>query len=64
MPAYRVYFLETDGHVKAPPKTIECVDDYAAIKQAREFLDDRVIEVWKGARLISTLITAKQRKGT
>ena len=34
----------------------------AAMKHARQFLDDRIIEVWKGARRISTLTFPKKGK--
>lgn len=62
MPVYRVYFLEADGRIKAPPKTIDCADDDAAMTHARQFLNDRIIEVWKGARRISTLTLPKKGK--
>lgn len=45
MEQYRVYVLDADGHVRDPPDVIECPDDGAAIEQARQRLDGRVIEV-------------------
>ncbi len=55
MEQYRVYVLHADGHVHDPPQVIECPDDGAAIEQARQLLDGRVIEVWHHSRRVITL---------
>ena len=55
MEQYRVYVLDADGHVHDPPQVIECPDDEAAIEQARQLLNGRVIEVWHGSRRVISL---------
>ena len=55
MEKYRVYVLDAEGHVQDPPEVIECSDDGAAIEQASQLLDGRVIEVWKGSHRVISL---------
>lgn len=55
MEQYRVYVLDAEGHVRAPPEVIECPDDGAAIEHARQLLDGHAIEVWNFSRRIITL---------
>ena len=55
MPAYRVYTLSPDGHIQAPPRIIDCPDDEAAMRQARQWLDGHLLEVWNENRKIGTL---------
>ena len=54
MPTYRIYTFE-GGHVRKPPKIIECQDDEAAVKEAKQFLDGKLIEVWEKERCIVRL---------
>jgi len=55
MPTYRIYTFDQGGHVRRPPQVIECVNDEAAVKEARQLLDGKVIEVWEQARCIVRL---------
>ena len=55
MPTYRIYVLEKDDHIQRPPTVIDCPDDSAAIENAKELLDGRVIQVWDHDRLIVRL---------
>ena len=52
MPTYRIYTFE-GGHVREPPKIIECQND--AVKEAKQLLDGKLIEVWEQARCIVRL---------
>jgi hypothetical protein len=54
MPTYRIYTLE-GGHVREPPKIIECQNDDAAVNEAKQLLDGKLIEVWEQARCIVRL---------
>jgi hypothetical protein len=54
MPTYRIYTLE-GGHVREPPKIIECQNDDAAVNEAKQLLDGKLIEVWEQARFIIRL---------
>ncbi len=55
MERYRVYVMDSEGHINDPPEVIDCPDDEAAVARARQMLDGRVIEVWHGARRIVSL---------
>lgn len=52
MTAYRIYVLDLAGHVAGPPQIVECTDDQEAIRQARQCLDAKPIEVWDGAKRV------------
>jgi len=52
MPTYRIYTFDEGGHVLEPPKVIECENDEAAVKEAKQLLNGKFIEVWKKARRI------------
>ena len=54
MPMYRIYTFE-GGHVRAPPQVIECQNDEAAVKKAKQLLDGTLIEVWEKERCIIRL---------
>jgi hypothetical protein len=53
--AYRFYVLDESEHVSQPPQIVECAGDEDAIRQARQLLDGKVIEVWDEARRIVRL---------
>ena len=55
MPEYRIYTVKKDGHLRGPPKVVECPNDLAVIKEAKQFLDGLLIEVWQGARVVIRL---------
>jgi hypothetical protein len=55
MPEYYLYTIKKDGHSAEPPKVVECQDDEAAVKKAKQLLDDRLIEIWEGARVVMRL---------
>jgi hypothetical protein len=52
MAAYRVYFVDREGHISRPPKVIECANDQEAAEKARQFVDGQDIEVWDHDRII------------
>ena len=54
MPTYRIYTFVA-GHVREPPKVIECEIDEAAVVEAKQLLNGKVIEVWEQARCIIRL---------
>jgi hypothetical protein len=54
MPEYRAYFLGRDGHIKNF-EPIVCDDDEKAIEAAKRLVDGCDVELWQGARLITTL---------
>lgn len=55
MNPYRLYVLEQGGHIADPPLIMECADDGDAIRQARQYLDGKDLEVWQEARFIARL---------
>ena len=62
MSAYRIYELTADNHVAAPPTTVDCPDDAAAIETARERLDHRTIEVWQVDRCVIRMQPTAERR--
>jgi len=55
MPEYRIYTVKKDGHLAGPPKVVACLDDEAAVNEAKQLLDELNIEVWQGARVVKRL---------
>lgn len=55
MTAYRIYVLDPEGHVTGPPQIVECTDDQDALRQARQCLDGKPIEVWDGSKRVGRL---------
>ena len=54
MTVYRFYTL-AKGRIENPPDIVECVDDQAAIEEARARADGHAIEIWDNARLVISL---------
>jgi hypothetical protein len=52
MPDYRVYVLDTDGHI-ARSILLVCPDDRAAIASAKQLIDGHDIELWQRDRKIA-----------
>jgi hypothetical protein len=52
---YRLYRLDTKGHILEPPMTVQCEDDETALEKAKRFLDERAIEVWHLSRRVGRL---------
>ena len=55
MATYRIYLLDTEGHVVVPARIVECADDQEAVSQARQFVDGKLIEVWRETKLIAKI---------
>jgi hypothetical protein len=55
MPNYRIYLMSDDNHIVGTPKFITSGSDAEAIASAQDQLDDRIVEVWEGARLVKRL---------
>ena len=51
---YRAYLLDAQHRIAQPANEIEAATD-AAIKIAKEYLDDRDLALWQGPRLVTTL---------
>ena len=48
---YRVFTVDRYGHI-IEATTFESRDDEEAIEKAEQLLDDQVLELWRGAKLI------------
>jgi hypothetical protein len=55
MPEYRIYTLDPEGHIAAPPIIVSCDTDQAAITQARDLVTSQDFEVWEGSRLVTRI---------
>ena len=54
MPEYRAYILDRDRHIKGCEPLISA-DDNAAIASAKRLVDGHDVELWQGARKVTTL---------
>ena len=52
---YRVYILDDAGRVGTPPHIIECDEDEEAIRQARQYVDGKAVEIWRESIVIARL---------
>jgi hypothetical protein len=61
MPEYRAYILDRDRHIKGC-EPLTCPDDDAAIVAATRLVDGHDVELWQGARKVTTLTHRKPPK--
>lgn len=62
MAAYRVFEVDSNGHVVKAARIIDCKDDEAAAAEARVFIDGYDIEIWDGARRVAKIESATKAK--
>jgi hypothetical protein len=55
MPAYCIYSMTSDNHIKGVPEQIECDSDREVIAHAKAKLDGLDLEVWDGPRVVIRL---------
>ena len=53
MQDYRLYFLDENAHISKPPVILECADDEEAQTKARQFIDGKDLELWRGDSLVA-----------
>jgi hypothetical protein len=54
MCGYRLYFLDRNGHIHSA-LNLECADDDHAIRLAREHGNGAPMELWQGARFVTSI---------
>jgi hypothetical protein len=52
---YRIYRLDEQGRVTAPPVELYCSNDEEAIERAKQLLDEVDLEIWNLARFVRRL---------
>jgi hypothetical protein len=52
MPDYRLYRINSAGHISGPAQIITAGDDAAAVSRAEQTLNGADIEVWQADRFI------------
>jgi hypothetical protein len=62
MNEYRVYRLDKDGHIFAPPYGFTSASDTTAIETASRMIDGEDLELWQQSRLVARL-PARQESG-
>jgi hypothetical protein len=62
MPIYRIYVVGKGGRIERPPELVDCADDEAVIREAKQHLDGHAIEVWELARHIVRLEPGDHRR--
>jgi hypothetical protein len=55
MPHYRIYCVDTDGHIWTPPEIVVCPDDQVAIQQAEQAVKGHAVELWEGGRCVACI---------
>jgi hypothetical protein len=55
MAAYRAFIVDEDGHIRRPPHVFDSDGDGQAIKQARQFVDSRDVELWDHDRFVALI---------
>lgn len=55
MPSYRIYQMDSDGHISGPPWIVDCENDQQAIAAAKQHLDGKDLELWDKARRVAKL---------
>jgi hypothetical protein len=55
MNEYRLYQLDTSGHIAGPPDGFNCEEDGEAIERARRMMDANDVELWQMDRLVIRL---------
>lgn len=53
MPLYRLYPIGKDGHVASAPEVVECLDDKAAVEEAKLRADGFPVEIWELTRKVA-----------
>jgi hypothetical protein len=59
MKEYRVYRLNSEGHIFAPPHAFTAASDDHAIATAKQLVEGHDIELWQQARLVVRLAANK-----
>jgi hypothetical protein len=52
MPQYRIYTVNTGGHISSPAEIVICDDDQEAIQKAQKAVNGSAIELWDHSRLV------------
>jgi hypothetical protein len=55
MAHYRAYILNLDGRIMEAVN-LDCADDAAATKAARQLVDGHDVELWQQARVVTRLV--------
>jgi hypothetical protein len=55
MPEYRFFNIKRSGHIDGPATIYECPDDVCAVKEAKQRLNGKDIEIWQGPRVVAYL---------
>ena len=54
MAEYRVYTIDSDGHITRSTPLI-CEEDSEAMEKARQISNDHTLEIWSGKRFVARL---------
>lgn len=60
MPDYRAFLVGRDGHFQKAIE-FEAIDDVAAIKHARQYVDGHDVEIWQLGRRVTQLKSDKPK---
>ena len=61
MPAYRIYGVTSDNHIKGIPEVIGYDSDREVIAHAKAKLDGLDLEVWDGPRVVIRLESIERK---
>jgi hypothetical protein len=60
VPHYRIYSVDPEGHISAPPEIVVCADDQAAIQKAEQAVNGKGVELWEGERCVARFPSKEQ----
>lgn len=61
MAEYRLHELDKGAHMTKLPKLFHRGDDAQAVEHAKNLLDGRDAELWRGAQLVATLRVSERK---
>lgn len=56
MPSYKLYVLDDRKLIMGPPVVFDADSDRMAIEFARNYPQEKALELWETARLVTTLL--------
>jgi hypothetical protein len=55
-PHFRFFALTNEGRINKPSSACHLPDDTAAVRHAKIIVEDDVIEIWQGGRVVARII--------
>jgi hypothetical protein len=53
MQQYKIYSIDSEGHISAPAMTFECAEEQEALIKLAQSVNGSAAELWSGKQLIA-----------